>query len=504
MKFLQELNQPKNTLTLSLSKDKDPASFLGSRGITPSIDVSSGTPKWDAQPAIQKVQALTEPYNAIMGKLTEAKDALMGSDDLINLDDIGTQAKKAIDTPLNRGAGSVPAMQANIDAEIADLKTTYGTDKINASQLDEIRKGQWNASTAFKRNPNPNLPFKSDVHFQIGSMARNIEGQILPESEPVLGTLSDHYDAIKNLGKIDGNAVKNGTSGLSKLSNKLVGALIGNSLGGPLGALGGEYVGGKVSDIVNNFVMNNPLKMAVLRSIPEDSMVYEAAQEALQKMEGQAPLASVKNGLLQLPAAGESSVPPINLPSKMINQEAIDAQGANAPRSTFTNIKPTYTEGGGKVSQIFGEPETPKSNYIKSKTTPITAPETAIKPDYGMSHRPTETGATADNISQTNSDMGFPKDFYQHPEYYADMSSKPYQESFAVLKKIQGNPEADVTIYRASPKNELNKGDWVTLSKSYAKGESLQENTAVHSFKVKAKDIQFAGDDMNEFGYYPK
>jgi hypothetical protein len=43
----------------------------------------------------------------------------------------------------------------------------------------------------------------------------------------------------------------------------------------------------------------------------------------------------------------------------------------------------------------------------------------------------------------------------------------------------------------------------LSLSKKYAKQASLSEGTKVHSFKVKAKDIQFAGDDINEFGYYP-
>lgn len=120
---------------------------------------------------------------------------------------------------------------------------------------------------------------------------------------------------------------------------------------------------------------------------------------------------------------------------------------------------------------------------------------------YGMAHRPSETGATADDISKG----GFiPEDVYTNPEWYANMSDKTYQESFAVLEKIKGNPDAEIIIYRASPKNELNNGDWVTLSKSYAKQESLAENTPVHSFKVKAKDVQFAGDDINEFGYYPK
>lgn len=168
----------------------------------------------------------------------------------------------------------------------------------------------------------------------------------------------------------------------------------------------------------------------------------------------------------------------------------------------YKSGKDFYELSGSKVNQML------RDNGIRGQeqTTKYWEEITGKKsnPNYGMSHRPSETGATASDITQNVSESGLPKDFYQHPEYYADMSNKSYQESFSALKKIKGKPETEVTIYRASPKNELNKGDWVTLSKNYAKGESLSENTTVHSFKVKAKDIQFAGDDINEFGYYPE
>ena len=123
--------------------------------------------------------------------------------------------------------------------------------------------------------------------------------------------------------------------------------------------------------------------------------------------------------------------------------------------------------------------------------------------DYRLSHRPTETGALASNIS----DNGLiPSDVYEHPEWYFSMSEKSYQESFNVLKKIRNKPDAEIKIYRASTKNELNVGDWVTLSKTYAKEHnerSLNFKGKVYEYTVKEKDIQYAGDDINEFGYYP-
>jgi hypothetical protein len=122
--------------------------------------------------------------------------------------------------------------------------------------------------------------------------------------------------------------------------------------------------------------------------------------------------------------------------------------------------------------------------------------------DGAMGHRPTKTGANASNITQEVSEMGFPDDFYKNPQYYEDMSDKSVKESFNALTNVKGSPDAEITIYRASPKKELRTGDWVTLSKEYAKGESLAEGVKVHSFKVKAKEIEFAGDSINEFGYW--
>ncbi len=119
---------------------------------------------------------------------------------------------------------------------------------------------------------------------------------------------------------------------------------------------------------------------------------------------------------------------------------------------------------------------------------------------YEMGHRPSESGSGFDLT-----DKGLmPKDFYSNPEQYVFGNTEASQESIRAILKIKGKPNAEVTVYRASPKNELNNGDWISLSKKYADGESKTEGVKVYSFKVKAKDIQFAGDDINEFGYFPQ
>lgn len=127
--------------------------------------------------------------------------------------------------------------------------------------------------------------------------------------------------------------------------------------------------------------------------------------------------------------------------------------------------------------------------------------------DYFMNHRPTNAGITADNLLYQGEEISLPKDIYEHPEYYFQMKEKYSQESMEVVRSVRGKPNAEVTIYRATPGNKINAGDWVTFSKEYAKYHNYSQfdNKAnIIEMKVKAKDVQFAGDDINEWGYFPQ
>lgn len=127
--------------------------------------------------------------------------------------------------------------------------------------------------------------------------------------------------------------------------------------------------------------------------------------------------------------------------------------------------------------------------------------------DYFMDHRPTETGLTADDLTNQNAEYTIPTDVYERPEIYFMMNEKATQESMSVLNKVRNNPNAKVTIYRATTGNEINNGDWVTLSKTYAEEHNDRQFDGkgnIVSKEVSVKDIQYAGDDINEFGYFPK
>ena len=107
----------------------------------------------------------------------------------------------------------------------------------------------------------------------------------------------------------------------------------------------------------------------------------------------------------------------------------------------------------------------------------------------------------------------YPADVYspKAAQYYGTGYPKADKEAFALANKVRGNPDAEVTMYRAVPKNEsikdINAGDWVTLSKEYAKnhGESVLDNDyKILSKKVKAKDLWTNADSIHEFGYWPE
>ena len=148
---------------------------------------------------------------------------------------------------------------------------------------------------------------------------------------------------------------------------------------------------------------------------------------------------------------------------------------------------------------IFDNAETGSMKDVYINSTNKTS-----ETDYFMSHRPTETGAFASDISNNGELM--PTDVYDHPEWYFNMNEAYSKESFNALKKIKDNPNAEITIYRATTGDKINVGDWVTLSKKYAdyhNNSQFDGKGNIVELKVKAKDVQFAGDDINEFGYYP-
>jgi hypothetical protein len=127
--------------------------------------------------------------------------------------------------------------------------------------------------------------------------------------------------------------------------------------------------------------------------------------------------------------------------------------------------------------------------------------ETDYRGYHTAPRRADEFGAPATDIEEMM------PDFYERPEIYTTGMPQADKESVSVLMRIKGKPDAPVTIYRAVPEgaSEINPGDWVTLSPSYAESHLLSNLEAGHviSMKIPARDLWFDGDSINEFGYDP-
>lgn len=134
---------------------------------------------------------------------------------------------------------------------------------------------------------------------------------------------------------------------------------------------------------------------------------------------------------------------------------------------------------------------------------------------YRMSHRPTR-GARLDDLTKGPDGEGyFPEDLYspQGKRIYGTGNKRYDDESYEAIRRSYQDPDAEITIYRGVPSDvdDINAGDWVTLSRSYARdhassgyGPSGQESGKVLFKKVKVKDIFSDGNDLNEFGYFPE
>lgn len=105
-------------------------------------------------------------------------------------------------------------------------------------------------------------------------------------------------------------------------------------------------------------------------------------------------------------------------------------------------------------------------------------------------------------------DKAYP-DIYEHPEYYKGFGEPAFDaESLGAINSARGNPEKKVRMFRAVPKHvaQINPGDWVTTSRSYAKDHIYSAGATPKDWHVlegvaKAKDLIHTGDSIHEQGY---
>jgi hypothetical protein len=126
--------------------------------------------------------------------------------------------------------------------------------------------------------------------------------------------------------------------------------------------------------------------------------------------------------------------------------------------------------------------------------------------DYRGRHQPDAGGPPLHNLTEPGNYMDG-SDVYEHPRHY--VGTEHPQESIRQMRRARGNPDHTATIYRAAPRGveHINHGDWVTLSHRYA-AEHAKHPTDPHEdmptikAQVPAHHVRFAGDDLNEWGYF--
>lgn len=100
---------------------------------------------------------------------------------------------------------------------------------------------------------------------------------------------------------------------------------------------------------------------------------------------------------------------------------------------------------------------------------------------YRISHRAPsfdEEGTTVrlDQVGGAH-DQVFPRDVFEHPDWYGGTYDETIRQVRAAAQS--GDPDRLVTVYRAVPLGvtQINPGDWVALSRSYAVDESYRSST---------------------------
>lgn len=203
-------------------------------------------------------------------------------------------------------------------------------------------------------------------------------------------------------------------------------------------------------------------------------------------------------------------------PTTKYGQATSQALGEFADKSGLTSLPPflglpapKMGAGAGRfAAQEYGMPVVEKglSMYEQGRLTPGMKPvsemaDTSYKGSHVAPNAETY-GATLDNLSGI-----MPADVYSSKgiRLYGINDPAIDREWFAAAYRAKNKPDAEVTIWRAVPKGvkDINSGDWVTTSQTYAKNHG--ENTLngeydLISLKVKANTLSSEGYPY-EFGY---
>jgi GGDEF domain-containing protein len=157
-----------------------------------------------------------------------------------------------------------------------------------------------------------------------------------------------------------------------------------------------------------------------------------------------------------------------------------------------------------KVSQHIQEKVWARIQRELAETTRL------YRDDWRGSHRPSgaENGAPLSDL--TGEGRIYPDDVYgPDGERIYGTYSPLDREAFAIARRVRGDPDAKVKVYRAVPASakdaQIRPGDWVAITRGYAEehGARWDEGATILEAEVRAGDIFTSGDSIQEWGYSP-
>lgn len=358
---------------------------------------------------------------------------------------------------------------------------------------------------------------------------------MLPAAGIALNTVQGGVEGIAD--ELEQNGFENfdwGRAGQNALIGATTGAVTGAFNKGVSNALakrGGNLLkgGNKLTAGINRFNANNPvgrigstLATGAARGAASGAVGGATGAGLSAAMNGQDVLGSALQGAVQGAQQGAttggimaganmalSKTPGVGNVMRQLNEAGEDWNNRKAQGQDFNQrLTGTLTSGDSAVGEwLQGSRQNKALGALRNMGGTMQDVS-----EYGMSHRPTRSELYANDLNNSagrDLEIWGPNDIYEHPEYYTLSGSRQANaETANIIKRLQGvSPDTMVDIYRATPGDSINDGDWVTFSKTYADDHNLSQLDGkgnVIKQTVPLKDVQWAGDDLNEWGYFPQ
>lgn len=124
--------------------------------------------------------------------------------------------------------------------------------------------------------------------------------------------------------------------------------------------------------------------------------------------------------------------------------------------------------------------------------------------DYRMQH--TAPDARDAPLHDLTANKVYPADIYERPDWYLPGHASDW-DAWSKIRRAHGRPSVRVWMYRAVPKGvrAINTGDWVSLTRAYARDHSRADDSAndmaVITASAQADQLFTDGNSFQEWGY---